>query len=62
VVIVTDHNILVNGPEGYFQEGKRRVLMLLGEEIHDQARLPRKSPAGIWGRCELACYAPNIPG
>jgi hypothetical protein len=60
VVIVTDHNILVNGPEGYFQEGKRRVLMLLGEEIHDQARLPQKSHLLVFGAgCELACYAPS---
>jgi len=62
VVIVTDHNILVNGPEGYFQEGKRRVLMLLGEEIHNQARLPQKSHLLVFGAgCELACYAPNLP-
>ncbi len=42
VVIVTDHNIWVNGPEGYYPDGDRRVLLLIGEEIHDQARHPQK--------------------
>jgi hypothetical protein len=42
-VIVTDHNVLVMGPEGYYQDGDRRVLMLIGEEIHDQARQPQKN-------------------
>ena len=61
VVIVTDHNILVSGREGYFQEGKRRVLMLVGEEIHNQARMPQKSHLLVFAAgCELACYAPNI--
>ena len=34
-VIVTDHNILVQGQEGYKTRGEERVLMLIGEEIHD---------------------------
>lgn len=42
-VIVTDHNVWVNGPEGYYQKGKHKVLLLVGEEIHDQARQPQKS-------------------
>ena len=42
-VIVTDHNVWVNGPEDIYQEGQRRVLLLVGEEVHDQARLPQKS-------------------
>ena len=33
-VIVTDHNTLVSGPEGYYSEAGRRVLMLLAEEVH----------------------------
>jgi hypothetical protein len=48
VVIVTDHNVYVEGPEDYYRpEGatsdKRKVLLLVGEEIHDQARQPQKS-------------------
>lgn len=43
VVIVTDHNVLVQGLEGYYREKDRRVLLLIGEEIHDQGRLPQKN-------------------
>lgn len=42
-VIVTDHNVLVRGPEGYYRDGDRRVLMLIGQEVHDQARQPQKN-------------------
>jgi len=41
VLIVTDHNVLVNDIEGYTQEGKRHLLLLVGEEVHD-----RTSPVG----------------
>lgn len=57
-VIVTDHNVLVTGPEGYYREGKKRVLMLIGEEIHDQARDPQKSHLLVFGAGrELAPFA-----
>lgn len=42
-VIVTDHNVLVGGVEGYYRSGPNRVLLLAGEEIHDQARDPQKN-------------------
>jgi hypothetical protein len=42
-VIVTDHNVLVQDKEGYVSNGKRKTLVLVGEEIHDQARQPQKS-------------------
>jgi hypothetical protein len=42
-VITTDHNVLVNGPEGYYQEGDRKVLLLVGEEVHDQTANPQKN-------------------
>ena len=59
-IIVTDHNVLVSGPEGYYKEGRRRVLLLIGEEIHDQARLPQKSHLLVFNaRRELASLAPN---
>lgn len=48
-VIVTDHNVLVQGMEGYFQQGRRRVLMLVGEEIHDQDRVPQKNHLLVFG-------------
>lgn len=58
--IVTDHNVLVSGPEGYYKEGRRKTLLLIGEEIHDQARRPQKSHLLVFnaGR-ELASYAPD---
>ncbi len=48
-VIVTDHNVLVHGPQGYYQDGDRRVLMLIGEEVHDQIREPQKNHLLILG-------------
>jgi len=42
-VISTDHNVLVNGPAGYYQEGDRRVLLMVGEEVHDQTAVPQKN-------------------
>lgn len=57
-VIVTDHNVLVNGLEGYHKEQKRRMLLLIGEEIHDQARQPQKSHLLVFNaRRELANFA-----
>lgn len=48
-VIVTDHNVLVDGPEGYYREKNRRLLMLIGEEIHDQDRDPQKNHLLVFG-------------
>ena len=50
-VIVTDHNVLVQGMEGYYRVGrslttplrKSRVLLLVGQEVHDQDRVPQKN-------------------
>ena len=57
-VIVTDHNVWVNGPAGYYNEGDRRVLLMVGEEIHDQARQPQKNHLLVFGgHRELATYA-----
>ncbi|MFZ5820821.1 MAG: CehA/McbA family metallohydrolase [Chloroflexota bacterium] len=42
-VIVTDHNVLVQGVEGYYRSGPSRVLLLVGQEVHDQARDPQKN-------------------
>ncbi len=58
VVIVTDHNILVQGMEGYYREKNKRVLMLIGEEIHDQDRDPQKNHLLVFGAGrELATFA-----
>jgi len=42
-VITTDHNVWVNGPQGYYQKGNKRVLLMIGEEVHNQARQPQKN-------------------
>jgi hypothetical protein len=42
-VIVTDHNVLVQGVEGYYRVGPNRVLLLVGQEVHDQDRVPQKN-------------------
>ncbi len=42
-VITTDHNVLVNGPAGYYQDGERKVMLLVGEEVHDQTADPQKN-------------------
>jgi len=58
VVIVTDHNVWVDGPEDYYREGNRKVLLLVGEEIHDQRRDPQKNHLLVFGAGrELATYA-----
>lgn len=60
VVIVTDHNVYISGVEGYYEDGDRRVLMLVGEEIHDQARDPQKNHLLVFGAGrELSQFAPN---
>jgi hypothetical protein len=57
-VIVTDHNVWVHGPEGYYRDGDRRVLLLIGEEIHDQGRVPQKNHLLVFGAgMELAHLA-----
>jgi len=49
VVIVTDHNVWVNGPEDYYEEDEKRVLLLVGEEVHDQGRKEQKNHMLIFG-------------
>lgn len=57
-VIVTDHNVWVNGPQDYYKDGNQKVLMLIGEEIHDQARDPQKNHLLVFGaEKELATLA-----
>ncbi len=64
-VIFTDHNILVQGLEGYHQKqseqpGGRRVLMLMGEEVHDPTREPQKNHLLVLGAGrELCTFAPK---
>jgi len=60
VVIVTDHNILVHGFEGYYKEKNKKILMLIGEEVHDQARDPQKNHLLVFNAGhEMATFAEN---
>jgi hypothetical protein len=58
-VVVTDHNLLVCGVEGYYGNADQgHVLLLVGEEIHDQARQPQANHLLVFGAGrELAQYA-----
>jgi len=59
-VIVTDHNVLVHGFEGYYKEKNKKILMLIGEEVHDQARDPQKNHLLVFGaNRELAAFVEN---
>jgi hypothetical protein len=63
VIIVTDHNVLVAGPEDYYRKNGKRVLLLIAEEIHDQARDPQKNHLLVFGTGrELAtqAYDPQV--
>lgn len=48
-VIITDHNIFVGGFEKYYFFGDKKVMVIIGEEVHDQARLPQKSHLLVFG-------------
>lgn len=58
VVIITDHNVLVKGMEKYYEANGRRVLLLTGEEVHNQDCMPQKDHLlAIGCRREMAQYA-----
>jgi len=62
-VIVTDHNVWVNGPEKYYEDGDRRVLLLVGEEVHDQSRAPQKNHLLVFGADqEMSTHAQDPQG
>lgn len=48
-IIVTDHNVLVRGVEGYYERDGRSVLLLTGEEVHNVRRQPQASHMLIYG-------------
>ena len=60
-VIVTDHNVWVNGPQRYYEDGNRRTLLLVGEEVHDRTRQPQKNHLLVLGAYrEMAGYADDL--
>ncbi|MEN6480711.1 MAG: CehA/McbA family metallohydrolase [Anaerolineaceae bacterium] len=58
VLITTDHNVRVYGLDGYFENGQKKVLLLTGEEVHDQGKIPQKNHMLVLGASkELATFA-----
>lgn len=39
-IITTDHNIWLSGLDNYYGEGKKKVMLLVGEEVHDRSLTP----------------------
>lgn len=57
-IIVTDHNLWVDGVEGYYETDEGRVLLLSGEEVHNPRRQPQASHFLVYGaEAELSAYA-----
>lgn len=48
-IIVTDHNRWVEEAEAYYGKDPHRVLVLVGEEIHDPNRVPQKNHLLVFG-------------
>lgn len=62
-IITTDHNIWVDGVEGYYGEGPKKTLLLVGEEVHDVRRQPQSNHCLVFGaEREMSPYAgdPNV--
>ena len=57
-IIVTDHNVWVDGLEGYYENELGRVLLLVGEEVHDMRRDPQANHFLVYGaERELSPFA-----
>ncbi|HEY4689837.1 MAG TPA: CehA/McbA family metallohydrolase [Anaerolineae bacterium] len=56
-IVTTDHNVWVNGPEGYHGS----VLVLVGEEVHDTQRHPQANHCLIFGADSELCLCAKSP-
>lgn len=57
-IIITDHNVLVQGFDGYINNNGEKTLLMVGEEIHDQGRKPQKNHLLVFGISEeVATFA-----
>ena len=61
VLIITDHNVLVDGVEGYYFKGKRSLLLLCGEEINDKSAIPPKNHLLAFGQSRELCHFAESP-
>jgi hypothetical protein len=48
-VLISDHNVWVDGVDGYVRQGRRKVLVVIGEELHDPAALPQRNHMLVFG-------------
>ena len=56
-ILVTDHNVRPSGLDGYYHDGDKKVLLMVGEEVHNQDRQPQKSHLLVFGiNREMAEY------
>lgn len=62
-VVFTDHNVRVEGIEGYYgDEARGYVLLLSGEEVHDRTRNPQCNHVLVFGaEREVAPFAHSLP-
>jgi hypothetical protein len=60
-LLVTDHNIWVDGVQGYYAAPSgKKLLLLTGEEMHHMQRQPQASHLLVYGvKRELAAYTPD---
>ncbi|MFN2302303.1 MAG: PHP domain-containing protein, partial [Anaerolineales bacterium] len=59
-IITTDHNIWLSGLDGYYGEGKKRIMLLVGEEVHDRALMPAGNHMLVIGaQKEMVPYSKN---
>lgn len=59
-IVVTDHNVWVDGVDGYYENENGRVLLFTGEEVHNVRRKPQASHFLAYGvGKELAEYGPD---
>lgn len=57
-IITTDHNIWIEGLDGYYGEVKKKVMLLIGEEIHDRTlNPPGNHMLAINARKEMSMYS-----
>jgi len=59
-IIITDHNIWLDGLEGYYGAKRKKTMLLVGEEIHDRNLAPPGNHLlAIGAEKELSAYADN---
>lgn len=63
-IVFTDHNLLVNGIQGYYGDDERGyVLLLAGEEVHDRTRAPQANHLLVYNvDGEMTGHAHNLSG